>query len=91
MRIKMNTTMAHPTLGIVHPGQIVELPDEDARPLLEGGNVSDSWRVANGKATFDTTPAATLVDTPAAGTNALETAAVEGAPESAMMPRARFR
>jgi hypothetical protein len=35
MRIKMNTNMAHPRLGALKPGQIIELSDEEALPLLE--------------------------------------------------------
>lgn len=38
MRVKMNTIMAHPLYGCAHPGDVIDLPDELAKALLEGGN-----------------------------------------------------
>jgi hypothetical protein len=37
MRIKLETVMAHPTLGVANPGDIIDLPDEDAEVLIEAG------------------------------------------------------
>ena len=37
MRIKLNTIMAHPSFGTAEPGAVLELPDADAKPLLEAG------------------------------------------------------
>ena len=36
MRIRMNTTLMHPRLGAVNPGQVIDLPEEEARALLRG-------------------------------------------------------
>jgi hypothetical protein len=57
VKIKMNTTMASPTLGTARAGEIIDLPEEDARALLEGGSV-----VQTGDREFRTEPAAALVD-----------------------------
>lgn len=59
MRIKMNTTLMHPRLGAVIPGQVIDLPDEEALPLLKGGKVVETFR---GEAMYETTPAASRVD-----------------------------
>jgi hypothetical protein len=77
MKIKMNTAMAHPRLGVAHPGQILDLPEADARPLLESGHADP----ADGKRK----PAASLVE------DGGETASMEGAPENAMQPKVRSR
>lgn len=40
MRIKMNTIMAHPKHGVAQPGEIIDLPEADAAPLLKGGHAN---------------------------------------------------
>jgi hypothetical protein len=59
MRIRMNTTFMHPKLGAVNPGQVIDLADDEARPLLEGGKVIETF---SGEAMYETTPAASRVD-----------------------------
>jgi hypothetical protein len=85
MRIKMNTTMMHPILGAARPGQIIDLPDDEARPLLEGGKVVETFR--GDGVLCESEPAASRVDPPAPGEESaedFETAAIAGASESAM-------
>jgi hypothetical protein len=53
----MNTTMAHPASGVVRAGEIVDLPEDDARALLEGGLI-----IETGDREVRTEPAASLVD-----------------------------
>lgn len=60
MRIRMNTTLMHPRLGAVNPGQVIDLPEEEARALLEGGNVVETFR--GDGVICETTPAAALVE-----------------------------
>jgi hypothetical protein len=60
MRIRMNTTLMHPRLGAVSPGQVIDLPDEEARPLLEGGNVVGTFR--GDGVLCETAPAASRVE-----------------------------
>jgi hypothetical protein len=62
MRIKMNTTLMHPRLGAVTPGQIIDLPEDEARPLLVSGNVVETFR--GDGVICETRPAASLVDQP---------------------------
>jgi hypothetical protein len=57
MRIRMDTTMAHPQLGVVRAGETVDLPEDDARALLEGGSI-----LQFDDREFLTEPAASLVD-----------------------------
>ena len=59
MRIRMNTILMHPRLGAVNPGQVIDLPDDEAQPLLEGGKVVETFR---GEGMYETTPAASRVD-----------------------------
>jgi hypothetical protein len=68
MRIKMKTTLMHKRLGAVRPGQVIDLPEDEARPLLEGGNVVETFR--GDGVLCETTPAAVRVDE----TTALSTA-----------------
>ncbi|HEX4499851.1 MAG TPA: hypothetical protein VH187_01590 [Scandinavium sp.] len=35
MKIRINTIMAHPTLGTAEPGTILDVPEADAQPLLD--------------------------------------------------------
>jgi hypothetical protein len=37
MRIKLDTVMAHPTLGVANAGDIIDLPEAEARAMLEAG------------------------------------------------------
>jgi hypothetical protein len=62
MRIKMNTILMHPKLGAVNPGQVIDLPDDEAQPLLEGGKVIETFR---GEGMYETTPAASRVESDA--------------------------
>ena len=36
MKIKMNTFMAHPKHGVARVGQVIDLPDADAKPTARG-------------------------------------------------------
>jgi hypothetical protein len=83
MRIKMNTTMAHPKHGVAHAGQIIDLPEAAARPMLEGGHADPVDQKVK--------PAAEpVVERPAIGDGG-ETASLEGAPETGMQAKARPR
>jgi len=37
MKVKLNTIMAHPTLGCAEPGAILDLPETAAKELIEAG------------------------------------------------------
>ncbi len=85
MRIKMNTTMAHPKHGVAHAGQIIDLPEAAARPMLEGGHADPVDQKVK--------PAAVSVAEPPIRPigDGGETASVEGAPETAMQAKGRPR
>ncbi len=85
MRIKMNTFMAHPKHGVARAGQVIDLPDADAKPMLEGGHADPVDQKIK--------PAAVPVSAPPIRPigDGGETASVEGAPETAMQTKARPR
>jgi hypothetical protein len=35
IRVKINTEMRHPRLGVLKPGLVIDLPEEEVLPLLE--------------------------------------------------------
>ena len=41
MRVKLLSTMAGPD-GVNHPGDIVDLPEEEARQLIDNGQADDA-------------------------------------------------
>ncbi len=57
VKVRMKTNLAHPTLGAIWAGDVVEMDEAEAQPFLSGGH-NNSGQYADGRHT----PAAVLVD-----------------------------